>query len=283
MRGIGVHLGIGGGYEAALAHAKALGCTAVQIFTHSPRSFQFKPIDPQRVAVLRRGWQELGIDPVVSHCCYLINLGSSDSKAFYASLSTVRKELEYAQAFGCKYFVLHVGKYTSSSLEAGMQQVAKGLDKLAETLAGTQVMLLLETVAGQGTEIGVTFEELHRLIQMVSPAVQPHIGVCIDTCHIFAAGYDISTKEGTDAAVRSIEATFGVDRVRVIHVNDSKFGPGERKDRHEHIGKGRIGAEGLRHFLNHPKLSDKPLILETPVDEEGDQSTDMAALRKIVQ
>lgn len=282
MRLCGVHLGLGEGDEKALAHAKALGCTAVQIFTHSPRSFQFKPIDEHRLSILRESWKSAGISLVVSHCCYLINLGSSDNKAFHGSVATVRKELEYAQAFGCSYFVLHVGKYTTTDQETGMRQVAKGINAVADTLQSTQVMLLLETVAGQGTEIGVLFEDLKKLLDMLDPTARKRVGVCVDTCHIFAAGYDIRAKKDADAVVKKMEETFGIDLVKVIHVNDSKFGLGERKDRHEHLGKGMIGANGLTAFLKHPKLSAIPVILETPIDDDGDQFTDMGVLKKIL-
>ncbi len=279
MSRLGVHLGLGEGYDKALAHAKALACATVQIFTHSPRSFQFKEIDGAKVAALREGWKALGISPVVSHCCYLINLGSSDNKAFHGSLATTRKELEYAAAFGCQHFVLHVGKYTTTDCETGMRQVARGIDKLADTLKATGVTLLLETVAGQGTEIGKTFEELAQLIAMVGEEARAHIGVCVDTCHIFAAGYDLAK---ADEVVRKLDATIGMDRVKLIHVNDSKFGLGERKDRHEHVGRGMIGKAALRAFLTHPRIRDLPMVLETPVDDDGDQASDMAALREIV-
>ena len=280
---IGVHLGLGAGHERALAHAQRLGCGTVQIFTHSPQSFRFVPIDERRAASLREGWERLGIRPVVSHCCYLINLGSPDNRAFYGSVSTARKELEYAKAFGCSYFVLHVGKHLGAGKEAGLRQVARGLGKLKETIVETGVTVLLETVAGQGTEIGATFDELHKIIMMVDEEVRPRIGVAVDTCHIFAAGYDIGTPEGADAVVCEMERTFGIDRVKVIHVNDSKFGVGERKDRHEHLGKGRIGIDGLRAFLKHPKMRRVPMILETPVDEDGDQETDLRALRAMLR
>lgn len=282
MRALGVHLGLGEGDAKALAHAKRLGCTAVQVFTHSPRSFQFKPLDEARLSALRAGWSEVGIGVVVSHCCYLINLGSSDSKAFHGSLAVVRKELEYAAAFGCAYFVLHVGKYTTTDHETGMRQVAKGLNRLADTLSKTGVTLLLETVAGQGTEIGDTFEGLAQLLSMLDPPVREHVGVCVDTCHIFAAGYDIRTPKGAEEVVRKMDAAFGVAAVKVIHVNDSKGDLASRLDRHENLGKGNIGLDGLRAFVTHPKLKDLPLILETPFEKPEEQATDMGILRRLV-
>ncbi|MBR9701008.1 deoxyribonuclease IV [Candidatus Woesearchaeota archaeon] len=275
----GVHIGLGQGYEEALAYASELGCETAQIFTHSPRMFKFKPLDDSRQKVLRDGWKKHNIHPVVSHASYLINIGSTDNKKFYGALGLLKNELIYAAAFGCQYVVYHVGKHTTATVEEGMAQVVKGLDKLLETLKETGVMLLLEGAAGQGTELGRTFEELQEIFQKVKPDIRKHLGVCLDTCHMFAAGYDLSKSE---SVVKNIKNTIGVDSVKVIHVNDSKFPLGEKKDRHDHIGEGHIGTEGLKAFLTRPEWKDIPMILETPIDDRGDQYTDLEALRKIL-
>jgi deoxyribonuclease IV len=280
---IGVHLGLAEGYAKAVTYANNLGCTTAQIFTHSPKSFSFKELDHQELEHLHNGWKNHNIHPIVSHCNYLINLGSSDNRTFYGSMSTVKKELQYARAFGCDYFVLHVGKYKDTDLQTGMRQVAKAINMLKAELAEHKVMILLETVAGQGTEIGVTFEELNELLKLIDADIQDHIGVAVDTCHIFAAGYDIRTKESVEKVIRNMDTTFGIARVKVIHVNDSKGELGGRLDRHEHIGLGRIGADGLKAFLTHPKIRDLPMILETPIDDAGDQKRDIEELRKILQ
>ena len=274
----GVHLGLGGGYEKALAYANNLGCTTVQIFTHSPRTFNMTAYDPTKVAVLTNGWKKQDIAPIFSHCSYLINLASTDNKIFHASLNTVKKELEYCNAFGCKYFVLHVGKYKDNTLEIGMRQIAKAINALKSDLKKTGVMILLETVAGQGTEIGRTFEELNQLIQLFDNDIQEHIGVCLDTCHIFAAGYDIRTKQSVEKTITNIKQTFGIHHIKLIHVNDSKGELGDHLDRHEHIGLGKIGKEGLRLFLTHAKIREIPMVLETPVDNDIDQQKDLNML-----
>jgi deoxyribonuclease-4 len=279
----GIHLGLGGGHDKAVDYAKRIGCQAVQIFTHSPRSFQFKPLDEAVCKNLRDHWKSKDIHPIYSHCNYLINLGSLDNKMFYGSLSTIKKELEYARAFGCDYFVLHVGKHKEGTLEQGMQQVAKGLNKLRPELEKYKVMILLETVAGQGTEIGAKFEELNALLELLDKDIRPHVGVAIDTCHIFAAGYDLRTKQAVEKTIKNIESAFGLARVKLIHVNDSKGECGDRLDRHEHVGKGKIGAEGLKMFLNHPKIRGIPMILETPVDEDDDQEKDLVELNKLLK
>jgi deoxyribonuclease-4 len=279
----GVHLALGAGYEGALEHARWLGCTTVQVFTHSPRTFAFKPLEPKRQQVLLDGWKRLGISPVVSHASYLINIGAANNKKFYGALSILKNEIVYAKAFGCAYLVLHVGKHTGSGKEQSVQQVAKGIEKLADTLRESEVMLLLEIAAGQGTEIGRTFEELQEVLEKLDAPTSALAGVCLDTCHLFAAGYDITTKEGAESVVRNIERTFGMQRVRIVHVNDSKFGLGERKDRHENVGKGKIGADGLRAFLTHPKIKGLPMILETPFDDQKEQKADLDALNALLR
>lgn len=274
----GFHLSMGGGQEKAVIYASEAGCSTVQIFTHSPRSFSFTPLDAQKTAKLVGLWKSNSIGPIYSHCNYLINLASPDSKQFYGSVSTVKKELEYARAFGCDYFVLHVGKHKESGSQAGMERIAKGINSIKDTIKATKVMILLETVAGQGTEIGAKFEELSALIDMFDKDIQEYIGVCVDTCHIFAAGYDIRTKESVDEVIKDIEATFGAKRIRLIHVNDSKGELGDNLDRHEHLGQGKIGLPGLKAFLTHPKIRGIPMVLETPVDDKGDQIADLKIL-----
>jgi deoxyribonuclease IV len=277
----GVHLGLATGYTEATNYAGQLGCNCVQIFTHSPRSFSFKELNHEELKKLHSGWKQHRINPVASHCSYLINLASLDNKTFYGSIGTVKKELEYAKAFGCEYFVLHVGKHKDATLRQGMEQIAKAFEKLKEDIIKNSVMVLFETVAGQGTEIGMKFEELNELMEMIDKDLSPHIGVCVDTCHIFAAGYDIRTKEGVEATLKAMEKTFGIRKVKLIHVNDSKGELGDRLDRHEHIGLGHIGYDGLKAFLTHPKIRDIPMVLETPIDEQGDQKDDLEKLNSM--
>lgn len=276
---VGVHLSLGPGYGKALAHADALGCTTIQIFTHSPRMFKFKDLDPERQAILLEGWESQGIDPVVSHASYLINIAAKDERKFQGALSILAKELEYAQAFGCKYVVFHVGKHTDETLEEGIAQVTKALDQLAPVMKETGVMLLLEVASGQGTEIGRTFEEVAAVLNSVKDSSM--LGVCIDTCHLYAAGYDIA--KDPRGVIEEFKSTIGLDRLKVVHVNDSKFALGQRKDRHEHLGLGHIGNDGLRAFLNVPEIRDLPMILETPIDERGGQEMDLAVLRELLE
>jgi len=277
---IGVHLALGGGDDKALAHAEWLGCSAVQIFTHSPQSFQFKPVDEPRLTQLRAGWKRLGIQTVVSHASYLINIAATENAKFHGAVAILRKELEYAAHYGCHYVVLHIGKHTTSTKEEGIAQVIKGIEKVADIFTTHDIMLLLEGAAGQGTEIGAVFAEIDAVIKGLSKETATHVGVCLDTCHLYASGHDIATQP--KKIVQEIEKTFGIARVKVIHVNDSKFALGERKDRHEKLGQGHIGSDGLRAFLTQPDIKKLPMILETPFDDQKEQMADMDALRNIL-
>lgn len=280
MAHTGFHLNLGGGQDKALSYAAKAGCNTVQIFTHSPRSFSFKELDMEANRKLVAGWKEKSISPVFSHCNYLINLASTDNKMFHGSLATVKKELEYARAFGCDYFVLHVGKYKDSTQEVGMQQIAKAINQLQETMEKTRVTILFETVAGQGTEIGAKFEDLAKLLDLLEPGVQKYVGVCVDTCHIFAAGYDIRTAKDVEKVIQRMDETFGTKRIQLIHVNDSKGELGDNLDRHERPGKGKIGLVGLKAFLTHQKIKHIPMVLESPWETPDEQVEDLKIINR---
>lgn len=262
---LGVHIAIGKGYEQALADAKELGISCCQIFTHNPRGWSFAPLKEKEVADFAQKLQERGISPVVSHCNYLINLGSQDKEQRKKSLECLRKEFQYAKAFGCSYFVLHVGKYTKGTLQTGIELVAEGINEIKEEILDSGVELLLETVAGAGTEIGKDFRTLGEILGRLDPEIRDKTGICVDTCHIFAAGYDFTN---IDKLVKDMDEGFDISNVKVLHLNDSKFPCGEHKDRHEHIGEGHIGREGFQRILQHKAFRSLPKILETPVDED---------------
>ncbi len=280
---LGIHLSVGQKYDKAVAEAKALGITCCQLFTHNPRGWQFAPLDEAAVRKFREDLKKAGVSPVASHCNYLINLGTRDAEIRAKSIACLRKEFAYAAAFGCEHFVLHVGKHKEESLEQGIRNVADGINAVKEEMLAHDVMLLLETVAGQGTEIGRDLATLGRIIALLDPAIRPKVGVCVDTCHVFAAGYELRSEEKVDALVREMEKAFGIDKVRFIHLNDSLKDVGQHRDRHVHIGDGFIGAKGFKAFLNHPKLAPVPKILETPVDEEKGYEEDLAMVRKLQQ
>jgi deoxyribonuclease IV len=279
---LGIHLSVGQKYDAAVAEAKRLGISCVQLFTHNPRGWQFAPLDEKAVAKFVKDLKALGISPIASHCNYLINLGTKDEEVRANSLACLKKEFEYAHAFGCSNFVLHVGKYKEGTLSDGIKNVAEGINALTDVMKKyPDVTLLLETVAGQGTEIGRDFRTFGEIINLLDTEIRGHVGVCLDTCHIFAAGYDIRTQKRMDAAVKAMDDAFGIGRLRFIHLNDSLKDVGEHRDRHVHIGQGFIGEAGFKTFLNHPVIRPIPKVLETPVDDEKGYEENLAVVRRL--
>ncbi len=278
---LGIHLSVGQKYDDAVAEAKALGISCCQIFTHNPRGWGFAPIDEKAVKKFRDDLRKIGVDPVASHCNYLINLGTNDPEIRGKSIACLKKEFEYAAAFGCQYFVLHVGKYKEQTMDEGIGNVAAGINSAKKDMMNSKVILLLETVAGQGTEIGKDFSDLGKIFPLLDKEIQDKVGVCVDTCHIFEAGYDIRTPEKAAAVVERMDKAFGIGRVKFIHLNDAQKEFDSRVDRHQHIGRGFIGLAGFRAFLNHPAIKPLPKILETPVDEERGYPENLAAVKKL--
>ncbi len=279
---LGIHLGVGQKFDLAVEEAKSLKITCCQLFTHNPRGWGFAELDEPALKKFREDLKKAGVSPVASHCNYLINLGTNDPEIRAKSLECLRKEFPYARAYGCSYFVLHVGKHKDEPLEQGIRNVADGINSVKDVMRRhTDVMLLLETVAGQGSEIGRDFADLAKVIALVDPDIRGQVGVCVDTCHIFEAGYDFRTPEKADAVIKEMERTFGVAKVRFIHLNDALKEFDSRIDRHQHIGEGFIGAAGFRAFLNHPKIKPIPKALETPVDEGRGMAENLAVVRKL--
>lgn len=274
----GVHLSIAD-YAATIRHARAIGCTTAQIFTHNPRGWQFKPLDREAVSAFSIGLREADVRPLFSHCNYLINLGTSSGEVREKSLWCLRRELEYAEAFGCDAFVLHVGKHKGEGVEAGVRNVTAGINLLNDEVRKRKVAVLFETVAGQGTEIGADFNVLAQIIDGVDASIRDLIGVCFDTCHAFAAGYDLASEKGREQTIKAMRASFGLERLKLIHVNDTKGELGSHLDRHEHLGMGRIGSRALKAFLTHQQLREVPKVLETPIDERRDDAGNLKVLK----
>jgi deoxyribonuclease-4 len=237
--------------------------------------------DPRDIEMLRRAREKLDLKPLVIHQNYLINLASIDPTIRSKSILAFRGELERAAMIGAEYLVAHPGSYRGQSLEEGIVHFAHGLAEAAEGLALGGVSLLLECTAGGGCHIGSRFEELRAIRDHARGMTDLRIGYCLDTCHLFAAGFDIRTEAGLDDTVRRAGAALGMRNVKLIHANDSKTPLGSRCDRHENIGEGQIGAEAFRRILTHPKLSALPFILETPVDREGDDRRNIEMLKQL--
>lgn len=280
---IGIHTSIAGEVTSALEIASNLGANALQIFSASPRMWS-RGVDASKMAGasaqrFRKRRAELGLGPLVVHANYLINLASQEPVLRARSIQAFRDDLVRAIALGADFLVVHPGCACGAETNAAISSVADALKQAARGVNLGSLRILLENTAGQGTAIGSRFNELKAILDRC-PSLR--LGICVDTAHLFAAGHDLRCEEGLAAALAEICATVGLERVFVIHVNDSKTALGSRVDRHEHIGKGKIGRDGFRRILNHPQLAGRAFILETPIDRPGDDQRNVAALWRLV-
>ncbi len=281
MMRLGAHESISGGLYKAFDRARSVGCDALQIFVKSNRSWAVKPLTEEDIARFKAKAEETGIQPVVAHTSYLLNLGTPDDMLWKRSRDTLIVELERCEALGVPYLVLHPGSHVGTGEEVGLAQVAQALGEVHAATPGFQAQILLETTAGQGTNLGYRFEHLGWLLEHTPTGER--LGVCLDTCHVFAAGYELRTPEGYAATMEAFNHIIGLERLLALHLNDSKGDLGSRKDRHEHIGKGHIGLEGFRHVLNDSRLANLPGLLETPKsDDLHEDRENLAVLRSLV-
>lgn len=278
MRRIGVHTSIAGGLDRSLERAHALGCTTVQIFSHNPRGWAVKDRGTGEVERFRQARASLDISPVVIHTSYLINLASPLPDLAHRSVDMLVHEMDIADSLGAEYVIAHTGS-ASGDNPAGARRRAirclREIDRRGNWRAG----LLLENTAGERGDITSGFREMAEIMEAVKGNLIS--GICFDTCHAFAAGYDVGSPQGLEDVAGEIHTLIGKKRVRVIHFNDSKGALGSRVDRHEHIGQGAIGMEGLRLVLHSPFFSGIPAILETPKKTEKDDSNNLAMVRKL--
>lgn len=278
---VGIHTSIAGDIAGSLDLAHGLGANALQIFSSSPRMWVRGPAriaeaDAERFRTRRK---QLGLGPVVIHDNYLINLASPNPVLRTRSVQAFHQEIVRALALGADFLVAHPGSGRESDTNTAINSIAQGLKQATRNLKLGDLVILLENTAGQGTSVGSRFEELKGILD-ACPGLP--LGVCIDTAHTFAAGWDLRTAEGLEATLQAIDRTIGLDRVRVVHVNDSKTPFGSRVDRHENIGKGKIGLEAFGRILNHPLLAGRAFILETPIDKPGDDRRNVAAIWKLL-
>ena len=263
-------MSIAGGLPRAVERARAAHCDTLQVFTKSSGQWRARPLPDAEVAEFRRLSEKLDVRPVIAHASYLINLASPDDTLRQRSSAALGEELDRAEALGLLGVVLHPGSYTTTSEEEGLARIADGIvGVLAERLE-QRTMLLLEHTAGQGTNLGHTFEQLGTIITEVERAeTAARIGVCLDTCHLLAAGYDLGSDTGYADTMRQLDEYVGLDRLRALHLNDSKTPRGSRVDRHTHIGSGHVGLSAFRRLLTDPRLEDLPMVLETPKTRSG--------------
>ncbi len=273
-------MSIAGGYDRAVRAAHAVGFETVQLFTKNNNQWKGPPITDEQVTAFRTALEETGIVDPVSHASYLINLASPDDALWMKSIDAMVVEVERCARLGIADLVMHPGAHVGSGEEAGLKRVAQALDRVAERTAGLAVTIDLETTAGQGTCLGHRFEHLQTILELASD--RPRLGVCVDTCHIFAAGYSLAGRGMYDDTLDALDRTVGLRQVRVWHLNDSVRGLASRVDRHAGIGAGMIGLEPFRFVLNDPRFRGLPMILETPKGIEDGEELD-ARNRRILR
>ncbi|MGE0155445.1 MAG: deoxyribonuclease IV [Geobacter sp.] len=278
---LGAHMSIAGGLHKAVERAVAAGCGTLQIFTRSSNQWKGKPISDADAELFRSTFAASGLHEVISHDIYLINLAAPPGETRDKSLSAFADEMATCARLGINKIVMHPGSHTSDTPEVGLQRVIEGFDQLFNEVPQYQGRVLLETTAGQGTNLGRHFEELRTIID--GSRYPERFAICFDTCHTFAAGYDTTSPQGYQAVMDEFDRVLGLERLQCFHFNDSKKGLGSRVDRHDHIGQGMLGLEPFRLIMNDPRFVAIPKILETPKgdDDEMDQ-INLALLRGLV-
>jgi deoxyribonuclease-4 len=277
---LGAHMSIAGGLYQALERGRAVGCGAVQIFLKNQRQWAARPLAPDDVRMFRAVRRRSGVRHLFAHASYLVNLASPSPAAWAQAVDAFIDELERAEALGLSCVVIHPGSHMGAGLERGLAQVTAALDEAVRRTSGYRVKIALENTAGGGHSVGRTFGELAALI---AGAARPErLGVCVDTCHLFAAGYDIRAEAGYRRAMAECDQTVGIGRVLAFHLNDAKAPLGSGLDRHEHIGRGLLGLAPFRRLLNDPRFARVPKVLETPKEPEPTADLrNLATLRRL--
>lgn len=281
MPAFGAHMSVAGGLHKGIEAAKALGCDCLQIFTKSPNQWTAKDLTETEIMTFKANWKLYGKPgPLVAHDAYLTNLGSPDKDLWDRSIDAFAMQIRRAKLLELDYLIMHPGAHMGTGETAGISRVAKGLDSAIEA-AGINSMaapfILLETTAGQGTSLGWRLEHLRDII--ANSAYSPVLGICLDTCHVHAAGYPLDSAHAAKSLLETIDTLIGLKRLQVIHVNDSKKPAGSRADRHEHLGKGTLALTALAALLSDSRLAQKAMILETPKEDKEGNSMDPVNLK----
>jgi deoxyribonuclease-4 len=282
---LGCHLSTAGGADKAIDKAEELGNNALQIFSHNARSWKMSALKPGEAERFINRRKNSSVAYAVIHTIYLINLGSPDpKKIFPLSVQALKDEVKRAGELGIEHINTHIGAHMRSGEAAGLKRVAQALtDVLAsdEAASAPQVKVVLEICSGGGTELGWRFEEFSLILDNLKASDAKRVGICLDTCHALCAGYALHTAEGLEEMIREVEKLVGLEKLELIHLNDSKHPHASKKDRHEHIGKGFIGLAGFKRIVNHKALRDKPFILETPKDDDNSDPMNLEQIRKL--
>lgn len=274
---VGAHISIAGGVETAPLLGAETGCVTIQIFTKSSRQWNARALTDDAVAAFKRNCEAARIAPVIGHTGYLINLAARDRENHAKSMKSFQDELERSEQLGLPGLVVHPGSHGDAGETAGLRKIIDSINKLIERTADAKVKILLETAAGQGTSVGYRFEHIAEIIAGVKN--QSRVDVCFDTCHAFAAGYDIRTQDEWQRTIEEFDRIIGIKRLAVFHFNDSKTPFASRVDRHEHIGQGHIGKPPFGFILRDPRFKEIPKLLETPKGIKGKTNWDVLNLR----
>jgi deoxyribonuclease-4 len=280
----GAHVSIAGGLHNAFAEAGRVGCDCMQVFVKNQRQWRARPLTDEDVRLWNDAAANAAIAPVVAHDTYLINLASPDDALWKRSIEAFVDELIRCEQLGIPHLVTHPGSHVGAGEAYGLRRVVRAINEIHRRTRGLRVRALLETTAGQGTSLGHRFEHLAAILARVREGER--VGVCVDTCHVFAAGYDLVSPEGYETTMAELDRLVGLSLIRCFHVNDSQRGRGSRVDRHEHIGKGRLGRAAFRHLVNDPRFGGLPMILETPKGKDARgrdlDRVNLATLRRLL-
>jgi deoxyribonuclease-4 len=275
---LGSHMSIDGGLHAALQRGASIQCNTIQIFTKNSNQWKSQPLTQDEIETYKRAQAKANISVVVAHASYLINLCSTNKSTRHLSREAFAEELRRCEALGIPALIFHPGSHIGAGEEAGLKLIAESLNRIHGSTPDIHTLSTLETTAGQGTNLGYRFEQLRTIIDLVE--AKERMGVCLDTCHLFAAGYPIHTEEGWERTIVEFDQILGLKRLVAIHVNDSKKGLGSRIDRHEQIGKGEMGLTGFKMLMNDPHVSHIPKILETEKSEDLHEDVENMSLLK---
>jgi deoxyribonuclease IV len=276
---LGAHMSIAGGYYKAVEQASACGCDCVQLFTKNNNQWRAKDLTDDDVSRFQSALARRKITHPIAHDSYLINLAAPDDELWKKSIDAFVVELQRAERLGLAYVVMHPGAHTTSSEAEGLARVIKAFDEVHRQTRKFKVVTLIETTAGQGSSLGWRFEHLASIIAGVRDPER--LGVCVDTCHIFAAGYPLAEEQDYKTTMKAFDKIVGIERIKAFHLNDSKKPLGSRVDRHEHIGRGQLGLAPFRHLLNDRRFLKVPMYLETAKEQEDGEEMDVVNLRKL--
>ena len=278
---LGAHMSIAGGVDRAIERGESIGATAIQIFTKNSNQWRCPTLQEEEIRMFKKRRSSWGNGSLFAHDSYLINLGSPDELLYQKSLSAFQEEYDRCHALGLDFLIMHPGAHVGSGEEGALSQIARAVKQVLAHSPGVKTRILFEVTAGQGSNVGYRFEHLRALLDGSGAAER--LGICFDTCHVFAAGYDLRTQKAYEATMKEFDSVVGLNRIKAFHLNDSRKGLNCRVDRHEHIGKGAIGLEAFRCLMNDERFENIPKVLETPKGEDmAEDVMNLATLRRLI-